>query len=508
MISLADQVAELPDGTKQPGVDFHVLCRYIAQHYINKQSEKDRREKSARRQRFYMSGGDNDMATFITSVIKDPVVQAKRLEFIQHSKWNNVLRRVCHELATVYSYPAKRKVKAENDNARYQELQRACRQHEVMLRANRLAILHRNVLIGPRVRNANGKLEPVLDVITPDCFFAVCHPNDPLSLIAVIIDLNVKSIAGGRVPKFIVWSAAEWFLLDAQGVPLSAAPTPHDVGEIPFLLLSLEPPTTQLLDETTGDDLEAAHRAVWFLGILLMKEAKSATKQHVISGDMSNVTRGQAADTDVPIEAGEGTAVNTIDNSMDLSMYVATIDSVFQTAAANYGLPPSVLKHDGVQSAEARELVRVPLREIRLQQQIPFRDLERDLARLQSKIIGKQIPEFAFSNDGWLVDFADPQSPLGTKEGLDVFEKERQLGLTSTIREIERRNSDLDRQAAAKLLLDCVEEELIRNEAMRPLQAISGSPGALMRDAATENTASAASDGSFSWVKEVLRGAA
>ncbi len=475
---LVETMAALPGGKRQAGVDLPSVCRHLVSNYIGKQSEKNRRAKAARRQRFYMSGGDQDMATFVTTVVKDPVVQAKRLEFIEHSKFNNVLRRVTHELASCYAMPAKRTVANEADNARYQALQRDCRQDELMLRANRLAILHRNVVIGPRVRDANGTPEPVLDIVTPDCFWAVSHPLDPTALVALILDVNYNTLDSSRQPEYIVWSAAEWFFLDGHGIPLSTETTPHDHGRIPYLLFSIEPPAGRLLDETTGDDLEAAHRSVWFLNILLLKEAKSATKNHVVQGDVSNSIRNQASDTDVPIQLPEGVQLQTIDNSMDLDMYLAAARGVYETSAANYGLPPSVLSHSDVQSAEARELQRVPLREIRLQQQIPFRALERQLAELQSIVIGKQMSEYRFSTEGWSIDFADPQTPLGTKDALDVFEKERGLGLTSTVKEIMRRNPDLDEEAAGEEMLDNIADELARNRAMKPLQQISGSMGA------------------------------
>jgi hypothetical protein len=459
------------------------FTRYLRTEYLFKEDEKNRKAKCARRQRFYMSGGDMDMANFIMSVVEDPTVREKRLEFIEHSKFNNVLRRVVHELATVYAMPARRTVAGNDNNARYQEVQRRSRQHEVMLRVNRLAILQRNLAIGPRVQEVNGTKQPVLDVVTPDCFSAVPHPLDPTVMGALVLDVAMAPVSGAA-PRWVAWTAGEYLYLNAAG-EMIGDPVPHSYGRIPWILFSIEPPAGCLLDTTTGDDLEAAHRAVWFLDLLLLKEAKSATKQHVIRGDLSRAVREQAADTDVPMEVPEGVDVNTIDNSMDLDMYVQTARAVYETAAANYGLPPSVLRHDGAQSAEARELQRVPLREIRLQQQIPFRDLERELAELQALVIGSAIPELKFTTDGWSVDFADPQTPLGTKEQLEVFEHERRLTMNSTIAELMRRNPDLDRDQAVEVMKQYIADETERNVEMRPLQVIAGTPGATTPQVAT-----------------------
>lgn len=474
-MTLLDVLSERPYGPPASGMTWDLAAQFLREHYLSNEDEKKRREKAARRQRFYMGGGDQDMVQFIRQVIKDQTVRQKRLEFVEHAKFNNVLRRVTHELATCYSLPAVRRVDGVEDNARYQALIEATRLDEVMRRANQLAVLHRNVVIMPRVRTVGGRKYPVVDVITPDCFYAVRHPNDPLSLVALVLDLNVQVIdKSTRTPAFIVWTATEWFYLDKYGYRFETPPTPHNIGTLPALLFSLEPPAGQLLDTTTGDDLEAAHRSTWFLGILLLKEAKSATKQHVISGDTNRTVRDQAADTDVPIEGGDGTAVTTIDNSMDLGMFIDTARAVYETAAANYGLSADLLRNGAVASADARELARVPLRELRLQQQVPFRNLERDLAVLMSKVIGAEMPEFAFSPDGWSIDFSDPQTPLGTSEALTVFEKERRLGLTSTLAEVMRRNPDLTREQALEVMSLWVEDETARVVMMKDLLAAQG----------------------------------
>lgn len=110
-------------------------------------------------------------------------------------------------------------------------------------------------------------------------------------------------------------------------------------------------------------------------------------------------------------------------------------------------------------------------------QQVPLRDLERDLAVIQSAVYAP-IPECAFTVEGWNVDFADPQTPLGQKEANEVFEQERKNTLTSTIAEVMRRNPDLTRDQAKALVKQWIEDEEWRNGEMKGMQAISGSAGA------------------------------
>jgi hypothetical protein len=461
---------------KPDPLPWNEVSRYLRQHYLLSPDEMRRKEKSAERQRLFQSGGDSSMESMLDSVLKDPDVIGKRAEWIEFAKFNNVLRRIISELSTVYAMPAKRTVTDLESNARYQEVQRLCRMHEVMQRVNRLANLHRAVVVMPRMRMSSaGELLPVLDVITPAKFSAVRHPMDPSLCIGIIVENDFAiSRIGQSPPKWTLWTAAESIMFDVNGQALEETHRPHAFGAIPALLFTLEPPDGKLIDCETGDDLVAAHKSIWFLNVVHMKEAKSATKQPVLQGDLSRVARNQADDSEVPLILPDGTTATTLDRAMDLSMFTASARHVYETAAANYGLASSLLHHQGVQSADARELLRVPLRELRLQQQIPFRDFERDLAIIMSKVVADKRPDLAFNLDGWTIDFADPQTPLGTHEAQVVLEKDLQMGFTSEVAEMIRRNPDLSPEQAESVLKRFQDDRTKRLEWMRDFMALSG----------------------------------
>ena len=475
-------LSEQPQDLPWPEVSRHLRSRYL----LNPDEIK-RKEKASERQRLFQSGGDSSMESMLDSVLKDPDVLAKRAEWIEFAKFNNVLRRVITELSTVYAMPAKRIVSDPEQNARYQEVQRLCRMHEVMQRVNRLANLHRAVVVMPRMRAApSGETVPVLDVITPAKFSAVRHPMDPSLCVGILFENDFSlGRVGQSVPKWTLWTAAESVMFDQAGEAMPSTQRPHSFGVIPAILFTLEPPDGQLIDSDTGDDLVAAHKSIWFLNVVHMKEAKSATVQPVLQGDLSRVARNQADDSETPLILPDGATATTLDRSMDLSMFTASARHVYETAAANYGLSSSLLYQQGVQSADARELLRVPLRELRLQQQIPFRDLERELAVLMSKVVADKRSDLAFDVDGWSIDFADPQTPLGTHEAQVVLEKDLQMGFTSEIAEMIRRNPDLDREQARAVLMLLQEDRTDRLRWMREFQSLSGgmAQGALPSDA-------------------------
>jgi hypothetical protein len=265
------------------------------------------------------------------------------------------------------------------------------------------------------------------------------------------------------------------FYLDGTGTLMAETIVPNELGRIPGALLALDPPSDALYDATTGEDIVAAHMAVWFENILLMKESKSATKQPILQGDNTNMARAQAADSEVAVEAPDGVLLTTLDLSMDLNMFRDTADHILERCAANHGIPPAILHHAGATSGYEIELRHIGIRERRIEQETPFRAFERELAGVMSHVVGLSAPQYAFDMAGWSINFGDVQAPQSPMEALTVFEAKRRLGLTDTVEEVMRQDPDLDISGAASKLLGHIEIEIARNIAMRPLQEIQGS---------------------------------
>jgi hypothetical protein len=227
----------------------------------------------------------------------------------------------------------------------------------------------------------------------------------------------------------------------------------------------------------------AAHECIWFQNILLLKESKSANKQAYISGDTSAAALGQSADTEREVVLPEGVTVTVVDRGMDLKQFRDNADHVLERAAANHGLPPSVLHQQDSSSGAEIHLRRIPLRELRRKRIPIMRRIEKQIAEIQSAINANDLPEFAFRTEGWMIDFGEVQQPLTEMEADQVFEKRRQLGLTDTIEELRRRNPDLPSDEAAGDVLEhhiAVETERIRT--MRELMSLSGGMGASTED--------------------------
>lgn len=469
-------------GLGVPSVEWKDVGWFIRQNYIGKSpngpaaAEQRRRARAKKRHQLYRGAGDEHMNQLLGEVFSDKDVLEKRTQWVPYTKHDNVLRKVVGELATVYTAPATRTVDGDENNRRYQEVQRLCRQSQVMQRANQMAVLHNAIAIGPRIRiEPDGVARPVLDVITPANFYAVRDPADATLCIGLIFE-NDYCLASpsATFAKYTLWGWREQIPINSDGEVIVEDIKEHDRGRIPWDLFTLEPPDGCLLDEDTGEDLVAAQMLTWFLHLLHAKEAKSATKQLAIQGDLSRAIRNQAQDTEVDFELPADANAQVHDRGMDFEAFSRSAQHARETAAGNRGVPPTVMRGEGAESADAREVSRYSLRELRLQQQIPFRDMERSLADHQSRLMTSSRPDLVFTLDNWRMDFSDPQTPLGTMEALNVKQKRLELGLTSVPTIFQEENPDLTREAALGLEAFFLSDKTRRALLLRDFMVFTG----------------------------------
>lgn len=518
--SIRDWLARLPGGFKGKPRTWSQVSDHLWNNYLASDAEKYRVKKFEERQRLFLGCGETDLEDMIDRVFKDPEVKAKRKEWVSFAKYNNVLRRVILEQATVYSLPAERTVGIapsrgvnptpedeakflvdlaafDEQNRRYNEVLRLCRFHEVMQRLNALLLLNRAVVIVPRMREQpDGSWVPTIDLVTPSRFHAVRDTIDPTLCIALIFQTDFQladPMAQGPKWMLLSWHERAWInsagriMPDDGGSPAKSMIEEHGLGRIPAILATIDPPDGKLLDESTGEDLVAAQKLVTFFSVLMAKEAKSATLSTVVQGDVSAAVRKQADDSEVPLMLPEGVSVSTLDRAMDFLKFDDAGKRVSASAAANHGVAEEVMSGGVPTSADARDLVRVPLRERRLAQHVPLRQIEHDIVQLLSQVVAQYRADLAFTTEGWNIDFADPQTPLGTREALDVLEKELSLGLKSELRAIMDRNPDLSYEQAKQILLQLIEDRTFRIEAMRDFMAASGGMPAAAQRAGAQN---------------------
>jgi hypothetical protein len=445
------------------------------------ESERNERALAQRRQEFFQGKGDRFVVEVVSKVFHDPEVRDRRDVWVPIAKDNNVWKRIVQEKATVYNVPAIRRLGNDADQAKFDELARRCRLNSMAKRWNQWGALQNTLAVGFRVRTRyQGEKKPerktpIVDVVSRSSFFAVAHPFDATECIAIGIRISTArpEDTGPEQPElWEVWTDHERFYCDGTGAIAKETVWDHEWERMPWLLYSPEPPAGALIDHDTGSETDAAHVAVWFEKVCELKESASATKM-------------LSADTGIAVELKDGTSAFGIDMSVPLEMFRNSANGTFETTAANHGIAPNVLKHQGVQSAQARELMRAPLKELRREQEDYLRGFEREFVEIVAMVVARDLTELSFSTDEWSTDFQERATALDPKTEDEVFEGRRRLGLTSTVKEIMKRNPDLSREQAENVLQENIEDEYARNSLMRPLQRISGSMGAEQSDAAT-----------------------
>lgn len=443
------------------GTDWKGVGKWIRDSAIRNPTETARRSAAAKRDRFYLGDTDGDLHQLINRAFKSTLNQDLRKDFTALSKYQNVTRRIVDEKATVYSEPARRRV-TDSDEA-YQRLLELLDLDAVMRELNRKLVLHEDVWVQYRVRvGDDGELEPVVDVVSPACFWAISTPIDPTRLVAIVLDQSPGPRADVNSPHYRVWTSAETFQLNGKSEVIESSIEANPIGRMPGVLATLRRPTSKgrLLACAPSSDIIAAHEGALFAGVSLLKETKSSTKVTYIAGDVAAMTVGQTSDSEQEVVLPEGALPTLHDRSMDLESFVRVAEHVVDSAASNHGLPPSVLRHRDASSGAEILLRRVPLRELRKQQIPVMRGVERTLAVVMSKVNALDLKSFAFDASGWSMDFGEVQQVMTEAEELATFETARRLGLTNTIDEIRRRNPDLrsDEEAAEVLALNARRE--------------------------------------------------
>lgn len=481
-MSLLSLLGEMPDGSVG-ALDWQSVAKWISERYLAPTCEESARvARAQRRASLYRDDGHRYCHELIDKHFEDNETKHRRFKWVEQAAYNNVTRRIVHELATLYRRSARRSVNGDENSVRYQAALRLMRMDERMLDAQRLTILHRGILLRPRVPQWSGL--PRLDIIERHQFRVVRHPLEPERLIAVIIEQSIdspNSLPSVDSPKWVVWTDFEWFRISGRG-DIVGEPQENRYGRIPYILCSLNPPPGELIDPTTFEDVISAHLAVWFEAVLLLKESQSATKIPTLSGDTTRAARGQVIDSNSVLELPEGVALSQSDTSMDLSMFRDTADHILERAAANHGIPPAILHHAGATSGYEIELRHVGIRERRIEQEGTFRETERELAELTSVVLASDAPQLSFTTDGWSLNYGETQMPRAPREQLETFEHARRLGLVDTIEELIQRDSDLSEEDAWVLLKSRIENETERNRLMRPMQAQSGALSAVLTE--------------------------
>ncbi len=473
--------------------DIRAVGEWLKTFYVENKEEIARMAHARLLDEFYEGRGDDEMKAVIERMYKDQANRDRRNAVIDAGldKYDNIVARIVSEKATVYSEPARRTI--ANDSERYQNFLDEVEMDGVMGELDRKLALHENALLWYRVRKTpTGEREPLLEVVSPASFWAVCHPNDRTLLVAIIFDQRMP-MAKPEDPSYRVWTDDQTFVMNAKCEIFAGSIEKWPLGVMPGVLASTRKPGSKptLLDPAPSSDLLSAQKSIRLQAINLAKESVSAVRQTYITGDTSATAMGQTSDTEREIFLGEGVTAQALDRGMDQEQFRDNGGYIGDAVAANHGLPPSVLRHRDASSGAEIELRRIPIREIRKKRIPIMRRVEARIARVMSLVnsaretmtedgdavlIAGDLFDFAFTMDGWSIDFGEIQQPLTETERDTVFETRRRLGLTDNYEEEMKRNPDVRSfEAAKEIVAERIKRQTEFVVAQKELMAANGS---------------------------------
>jgi hypothetical protein len=491
MPMLNEILGELPSG-KVAALDDEAVGKHLREHYLHNDAEKKRQAKMAKRLDLFHDRTQKIFEQIVDETFEDPDLKKDRKKFVRYAKFQNVTNRVVEEISTVYDEAAERHAGAprgDNDKA-YQSLlcSDGVRINSQQRIANEYVNLLNEVLEWFVIDNDG---EPQLRIWTPDKFWAVSHPLDPIKLIAVIFPIDRMGFPSDpTMPKYQLWSNEETVQIDGRGFIMSATRQEHGLGRMPGVLVHRRPPVSELLDSVTGDDLTSAHEAVALLNIIMVKEQQVGTKIPYVSGDLSETAVGQPMAREHMTVFQEGLTPGTLDLGSNPEGYINTARAVIKSVAANYGIPESVfdLSYQATSGFEI-SMKRHALKEKRHKQIMdPWTPAERSLAEVMSAVTGKHKQSMHFSTDKWVIDFGEVDTPQDPTAELEYLLKLRTAGVITTEDIIVHYNPEFakDRKLATEKLKKNIAAETERLELMDTLRATNKAPNAQVGDPTPE----------------------
>ena len=439
----------------------------IIRDHCTSQSEIDRKAMARNRLDLYRDKGEAQIREMVNSVFGNSRVKELRQKFVDIASFQNLTKRIIREISSVYSESATRSVRGGRVE-QYKSLQARLRMDRKMRQLNQRVNLLNECLVWFDV--SLGK--PKIHIVTPDNMSVLPHPNDQTELAAVVIDATPMGVSRSETdPHFIVYTDEEFFKLDKNYRMVGGSRQNHGLPRMPMLLVHREEPEVSLLSPNPGSDIISAHKAVALLNTMLLKHQKSGTKQGVISGDIGDMPHGQPMDEEHLLQAPEGAILSTLDLGANPGSYIDSVRAVIKQIAANYGIPESVfdLSYQSTSGFEI-ELKRTGLREIRRDQIVDYRPVEREFAEIMSLVLTESSSPDAFRTDGWSIDFGEMEAPQDPSQRLNYWEHLRKMGLMNTYEMYMELNPEATEQEAEDAIAENAIVEARRVELFRSLQ--------------------------------------
>lgn len=391
---------------------------------------KARRYKAQRRVDLYRDRSESALkAEFLKIFSRSAYARRVRAEsFLWLAQAQSLFKRITNEVAgPVYNPPPLRTVEGREDQAAFAELARQMRLDRRMDLATRMVQACNRVLLHDRYVRSLKKV--VRDVLTPNMYTAIYHPDDPTTLLAVSYQQRVWR-NGGLETLWVYWDDAEAFKFNERGAVDYVLPNAEHPKILPFTDIHIRERSGEDEDETTGDDLEAAHVAVQYtLAQALRLIHTQGHTQIGVNGDPANFPRDQILDPENPAFAGMGNTLTAIWNPATVDGHLKLAESVAMGAAANYGLNRERMNAIANQASDGDAMNERRMELVQTMAEAETRSFE------VLKVVAAS-GEVRLSKDAKLnCDFPDTSAKVDRDKLLDIRDRQRKMGLSSVVKD-------------------------------------------------------------------------
>ncbi|OQA56527.1 MAG: hypothetical protein BWY42_00946 [Candidatus Omnitrophica bacterium ADurb.Bin277] len=374
---------------------------------------------------------------------------------------NNIMRRVCRELSSVYTQEPERVITPKSAQKRYEQITQL---NEKMARANFLVNGMNDAII--QITTMGGVID--LNILTPDMVTVFENKDNPTVLDAILIEDSYYNDASQIERQWIYWSPTRHFILDKdyRKRPIAGNPemlNPYAEQNIlqnsfyPFVPVHASDRENGFWDRYSGRDLVDATKLVaiqsTFRNFMVPMQFKQLSVKTQGVDERQGTTKSNQIKSPLDILTTNGDA-QVLDWQSNLQQIGEQIQNQIFAIATNYGISAENFKLTAqAVSGFARKVARERLDEIREEQIKVWRRAEEQVfeAIKWATIVYDldPIPEAAKIS----IDFAKPKEFEDPQIEIDIKKQKVDLGVISLLDIVKEENPDVKTDDQAEELL-------------------------------------------------------
>ena len=285
----------------------------------------------------------------------------------------NPLRWIVRKLAGPYKKKPTRSLSPDPGDAAsivFQDFVRRSELNAAMLSASRLAVLYREVLIGPVVREENGQRRIGWRIITPENYEVSTVPGDPTRIAELVYRQSRTGHDGKPEDVLVYWSDSEHWIFDEQfrRHPVTNGDVynidgSNPFGQIPFVTLHASHATNRYWH---GEESESLRMATLNNGIqmsdLWHALKNSAFKQLALSGELDDLDPNSLLDPSQVLDLGREGTGTVLDFQPNLEQIFNVVQQAVGAVAWMHGIRPQ--SYRGSQTASSGYQIEVENHEL------------------------------------------------------------------------------------------------------------------------------------------------